>query len=87
MLARPVSGRNISIAATGTGVAMTRSELDRATPRGFEPPTYRLGICRSILLSYVVLQAKLHHAQRSGKHCSSPRPDKRPIVRLGAKVS
>jgi hypothetical protein len=25
-----------------------------ATPRGFEPPTYRLGICRSILLSYGV---------------------------------
>ena len=23
-----------------------------ATPEGFEPPTYRLGICRSILLSY-----------------------------------
>ncbi len=23
-----------------------------ATPRGFEPPTYRLGICRSIRLSY-----------------------------------
>ena len=25
---------------------------DLATPRGFEPLTYRLGICRSILLSY-----------------------------------
>ena len=23
-----------------------------ATPAGFEPATYRLGICRSILLSY-----------------------------------
>src|SRR5262245_39362910 len=27
---------------------------EMATPRGFEPPTYRLGICRSILLSYGV---------------------------------
>ena len=26
--------------------------VEVASPRGFEPPAYRLGICRSILLSY-----------------------------------
>src|SRR5256885_369780 len=30
------------------------SDWQLATPRGLEPPTYRLGICRSILLSYGV---------------------------------
>src|SRR5262245_31971478 len=29
------------------------------TPRRFERPTYRLGICRSILLSYGVVEARL----------------------------
>ena len=30
-----------------------------ATPRRLERPTYRLGICRSILLSYGVSEAEL----------------------------
>ncbi len=56
----------LKYAVFGPSYRVTHSSLKILTemviPEGLEPPTYRLGICRSILMSYGTTVAVYNHS-------------------------
>ena len=57
MMAGRVMARRAGTRAGGPGLAALTGKM--VIPEGLEPPTYRLGICRSILMSYGTTRGSL----------------------------